>query len=150
MTFDLETKLSSLAGAFELIHAPDGSWLDAPNLNVVEMADLFLKIGLRLTTVTGIALEDGETQLIYHFMDGGTVLNVKVHTKKNAIASITSIMPSADWIEREIHDLYAVEFLGHPHLDRLVRPPELPIGFFREKGGEAGKQQRAQTQTKVS
>lgn len=150
MIFDLESKLQSLAGNYSLAHAVDGLWLDAPELNVIEMASLLSNLGMRLSTMTGIALEEDETQLIYHFVAGAAVLNVKVRTNRNTIPSITSIMPAADWIEREIHDLYAVEFLGHPHLERFIRPPELPIGFFRERGGEAGKQQRAQAQKNAS
>jgi NADH:ubiquinone oxidoreductase subunit C len=88
--------------------------------------------------------------LIYHFVLGSTALNIKVRTQKNTIPSITPITPSANWIEREIHDLYAVEFIGHPYLERFIRPPELSIGFFRETGGEAGKQRREQAQKSAS
>jgi NADH-quinone oxidoreductase subunit C len=150
MIFDLESKLPSLTGGYKLIHAADGLWLDSPELDVIEMADLFSKVGMRLSTMTGTALEDGETRLIYHFVAGSMVVNVKVCTQKNTIPSITPMMPSANWIEREIHDLYAVEFVGHPHLERFIRPPELPMGFFREMGGDAGKQQRAQAQKNAS
>jgi NADH:ubiquinone oxidoreductase subunit C len=118
--------------------------MDAPELDVTRMAAMLIDLDARLSTMTAIALQDGETEVIYHFMVESTVLNIKVRTHKNTILSITPIMSAADWIEREIHDLYAVEFLGHPHLERFIRPPELPIGFFREAGGELGKQQRAQ------
>jgi NADH:ubiquinone oxidoreductase subunit C len=40
----------------------------------------------------------------------------------------------ASWIEREIHDFFAVEFIGHPNLIPLLRPPGLKDGFFRESG----------------
>jgi NADH:ubiquinone oxidoreductase subunit C len=143
MTSSLETALSNLCNSREITSAPDGLWMDAPELDVTCMAAMLLDLGARLSTMTAIAIESGETEVIYHFMATSTVLNIKVRTQKNAILSITPIMPAADWIEREIHDLYAVEFLGHPHLERFIRPAELPIGFFREAGGEAGKQQRA-------
>jgi len=76
-------------------------------------------------------------------------VNIKVRTRGNSIPSVTPILPSANWIERETHDLYAVEFPGHPHLDRFIRPPEMPVGFFREKGGQAGKQQRELAQKNI-
>jgi NADH:ubiquinone oxidoreductase subunit C len=147
---DLTVTLNSLTEKGRLIQAADGMWLDAPDLDVNCMAALANDLGMRLSTMTGIALEDSETQLIYHFVSGSTVLNFKVQTQQNSIQSITAPIPAANWIEREIHDLYGVEFVGHPHLERFIRPPELPIGFFREKGGEAGKQQREQAQKKAS
>ena len=147
---DLEMLLSKLANSTKVIHASDGLWMDAPKLDVVQMGASLLELGARLSTMTAIALEDGETELIYHFVAGSMALNIKVRTQKNTIPSITPITPSANWIEREIHDLYAVEFIGHPHLERFIRPPELPIGFFREAGGEAGKQRREQAQKSAS
>jgi NADH:ubiquinone oxidoreductase subunit C len=38
----------------------------------------------------------------------------------------------ASWPEREIHDFFAVKFVGHPNLVPLLRPPGLKEGFFRE------------------
>lgn len=147
---DLAASLDALADNGTLIQALDGWWLDAPDLDVTRMAALANDLGMRLSTMTGFVLEDGETQLIYHFVSGSTVLNVRVQTERNSIQSIAPIVPAANWIEREIHDLYGVEFIGHPHLERFIRPPELPVGFFREKGGEAGKQQREQARKKAS
>jgi NADH:ubiquinone oxidoreductase subunit C len=147
---DLFAHLQNPAADGQLRTAPDGLWLDAPDLDVTRMATLTLDLGMRLSTMTGIALEDGETQLIYHFIAGSEVVNIKVRTRGNSIPSITPILPSANWIEREIHDLYAVEFIGHPQLERFIRPRELPMGFFREPGGEVGKLQREQAQKNAS
>ena len=36
--------------------------------------------------------------------------------------SVTPLVPAADWYEREIHDLFGVEPIGHPDLDPLVLP----------------------------
>ena len=49
------------------------------------------------------------------------------------------ILPAAEWIEREIQDLFKVTFEGHPHPDRLIRPLQLEPGLFREPGGSASK-----------
>src|SRR5512147_871267 len=111
---DLTTHLRSLTESGKLIQTPDGMWLDTPGLDVTRMAALANDLGMRLSTMTGIALETGETQLIYHFVSGSTVLNFKVQTQQNSIQSIALLIPTANWIEREIHDLYGVEFVGHP------------------------------------
>ena len=37
-----------------------------------------------------------------------------------AIASLVALYASADWMEREVWDLYGVHFEGHPDLRRLL------------------------------
>ena len=36
------------------------------------------------------------------------------------IESLVSLWPSADWMEREVWDLYGVRFRGHPDLRRIL------------------------------
>lgn len=148
MTLDLETRLLEVVKDAKITHAPDGLWLTASRLDLTPVAAALRDLSARLSTVTGIAIGDNETELIYHFVIGTTALNLKVNTQNNSMGSITPLFPAANWIEREIHDLYAVEFSGHPNLERFNRPPELAVGFFREPGGAAGKRLREEAEEK--
>ena len=38
--------------------------------------------------------------------------------------SLAGIWPTANWLEREIFDLFGIEFLGHPGLKRILLPDE--------------------------
>ncbi len=139
---DLKSKLQDLSGATVLIQQRDGWWMAAPALDVLAMARRMKEWGGRLSTITAAVLPGDETELIYHFYLDHQAFNFKVSTQEKAIPSISSILPAADWIEREIQDLYQVEFKDHPHPHRLIRPTQMEPGIFRERGGAAPKNRR--------
>jgi NADH-quinone oxidoreductase subunit C/D len=39
-----------------------------------------------------------------------------------SIPSVTKIWPSSNWYEREIYDMFGINFEGHPHLVRILMP----------------------------
>lgn len=41
-----------------------------------------------------------------------------------AVASLCAIWPTANWLEREIYDMFGVKFEGHPDLKRILLPDE--------------------------
>ena len=41
-----------------------------------------------------------------------------------SIDSVTSVWPSANWMEREVYDLFGVTFANHPDLRRILLPPD--------------------------
>jgi len=40
------------------------------------------------------------------------------------VPSVTGVWPTANWLEREIYDMFGVEFEGHPDLKRILMPDE--------------------------
>ena len=50
-------------------------------------------------------------------------VRLKVRTAAS-VESVTGVWPSANWLEREVFDLFGVSFKNHPDLRRLLLPPD--------------------------
>jgi NADH:ubiquinone oxidoreductase subunit C len=129
---DLIARLAAIPGSAPVEDRGDGLWISAPQLEVEAMAREMKALGCRLVTMTGLARNDGETAIIYHYVRGRETINFRTTTRGGAIPSLALITRPASWIEREINDFFAVKFVGHPNLAPLLRPAEVKEGFFRE------------------
>ena len=47
-----------------------------------------------------------------------------VVAEEQSLDSLTSLWPGASWFEREVFDLFGIEFNEHPDLRRLLLPPD--------------------------
>lgn len=45
------------------------------------------------------------------------------------LRSVTSLWEAADWLEREVYDMFGVTFRGHPDLRRILMPENYEEGF---------------------
>lgn len=95
---------------------------------------LFEEVGARFCIETAID-SDNFFEIIYHYCydQTGCVIHLKVFVRDRnnpVVESITPLIPAAEWIEREIHDLYGIDFRNHPNLKRLILADNWPQGVY--------------------
>ena len=67
--------------------------------------------------------EDKRFELVYLLLSIENNLRIKISVKFESdekIPSITKIFPSANWMEREVFDMYGIKFINHPDLRRIM------------------------------
>ena len=67
--------------------------------------------------------EDKRFELVYILLSIENNIRIKISIKFEAnekIPSIVKIFPSANWMEREIFDMYGIKFINHPDLRRIL------------------------------
>lgn len=120
-----------------LIEAPEVSapwrrqsgvyWLDRPDLSVREVAVAMNALQARFVTITAYQLpKDEGFRLEYHWDLDGRLLGFVFPLSGNTIDSIYDLCEAVDWIEREIHEGFAVDFLGRAYEPLLLRTGDIP------------------------
>ena len=62
--------------------------------------------------------------ILYSFIRNERV-RIKTRLSDNEpMSSITSLFEAANWLEREVYDMFGITFTGHPHLKRILMPDE--------------------------
>ncbi|HET9695231.1 MAG TPA: NADH-quinone oxidoreductase subunit C [Terriglobales bacterium] len=51
-------------------------------------------------------------------------VKVKLDSSDTRIASVISVWPSSNFFEREVFDLFGIQFEGHPYMKRIMMPED--------------------------
>ena len=79
----------------------------------------------QLIDVAGVDYPEEEKRfkIIYLFLSHEKNTRIKISINfeiGKKIPTITKIYPSANWMEREVFDMYGIEFIDHPDLRRIL------------------------------
>lgn len=88
-----------------------------------------------LHCITAIDKEK-DIELVYAFYSmkrrKGLTLKARLPAGDLNVESLAKFWKSADWFEREIYDLFGVNFLNHPNLKRILNPDEWTVHPLRK------------------
>ncbi len=95
---------------------------------------MFKDLSCRFDTASGVDDFDS-LEILYHFSHdpSGITISLRAILKDKQdphIDTITDITRSAWWIERELHELFGIEFNGNSDLRPLLLPDDWPKGVY--------------------
>lgn len=85
---------------------------------------------VRLSSVTAVDRYPAEPrfEVVYHLhsLERNERLRLKcrIGGQNPTIESVTSVWRGANWYEREVFDLFGIQFTGHPDLTRIMMPDD--------------------------
>ena len=69
-------------------------------------------------------LEQGYFRLLYqvcNYQNGDTItLKVDVSREEPVVESVCPVWAAANWLEREVYDMFGIVFKNHPRLERIL------------------------------
>jgi NADH-quinone oxidoreductase subunit C len=71
--------------------------------------------------------KDAPFEIVYNLysIPANERVRLKVATNDSSeVESVTGVWPAANWLEREVFDLFGIRFSNHPDLRRLLLPPD--------------------------
>jgi NADH-quinone oxidoreductase subunit C len=101
---------------------------------ILKVADyLYHEAGFRFIIATAIHSKRG-FEIHYHFSHdaSGLILNVHVILDSNnpQVESLSNMFNASNWIEREMHELFGINFLNHPNQEKLISEGNWAEGVY--------------------
>jgi hypothetical protein len=97
-------------------------WFEIGDLSVHKLAKTMKDCRARFVTITATELPGNDGVRLDYLWDlDGRLLGFFFHLETNSIESIFDICEATDWIEREIHEGFAVDFVGREYEPLLLR-----------------------------
>lgn len=87
-----------------------------------DTSQLLFDLPLQMTAVDYV--KEKVFELVYYLYSSklkqGVILKTQIPRSQAAVDSIADVWPGMDWQEREVYDLFGIQFKNHPNLKRIM------------------------------
>ena len=94
---------------------------------------LYKKAGFRFIIASALHTRRG-FEIYYHFSNDSTGLVLNIHVildqEKPEVESLSNMFNASNWIEREMHELFGINFLNHPNQEKLISEGNWAEGVY--------------------
>ncbi len=127
---DTEAAINNLTGKFisdivevDLIKARRGIVTIMPTAIITVSEYLYKSEGYRFIIASALHTRRG-FEIYYHFSHDAEGMIITLHvildSEKPHIESLSNMFSASNWIEREMHELFGIDFLHHPNQEKLL------------------------------
>ena len=152
----LEKTLSQIKGSFSdyvlgLTEYAGEQIIHIKGQGVIDVLKTFKDAGFNfladLTAIDNLTLGGFERfAVVYHLLSHGSAerVTIKAYVPEDnpVLPSIELLWKTADWQEREVFDLFGIEFEGHPNLTRIMNPDDYEGHPLRKAYPRLGRKER--------
>ena len=152
----LEKTLSQIKGSFSdyvlgLTKYAGEQIIHIKGQGVIDVLKIFKDAGFNfladLTAIDNLTLGGFERfAVVYHLLSHGSAerVTIKAYVPEDnpVLPSIELLWKTADWQEREVFDLFGIEFEGHPNLTRIMNPDDYEGHPLRKDYPRLGRKER--------
>jgi NADH-quinone oxidoreductase subunit C len=139
----LATLQAAIPGSVTAVSYWVGDWtIIVPAAQILEVArhlrdapDALFDFCSDVTATDWPPRKEGRFDVVYCLYSTTHRRRVRVKTIVGAdqpLASVTGVWPAANWLEREVYDMFGVNFTGHPDRRRILMPEDWQ-GFPQRK-----------------
>ena len=130
----LETIAQDLNIAEPWVQKGRAHWLVCDGISTRTVAAAMMALGARFITITAMQLPgDGAIRMDYHWDLDGQLLGFQFLPGEKKVDSIYDLCEAANWIEREIHEYFNLDFTGREYEPLFLRNGEKPGVNLREE-----------------
>lgn len=94
---------------------------------------LFKSEGFRFIIASALHTRRG-FEIYYHFSHDAEGIIISIHvildSDKPQIESLSNMFNASNWIEREMHELFGINFLNHPNQEKLISEGNWAEGVY--------------------
>lgn len=140
MQMDTEETINKLTERFssdtlgvDLVKGRRGIVSVSPSAITTIAGYLYKSEGFRFIIASALHTRRG-FEIYYHFSldSGGMILSLHVilDNGKPQIESLSNMFSASNWIEREMHELFGINFLHHPNQEKLISEGNWAEGVY--------------------